>query len=408
MVRLASIAFVLLAACGLVRADDFPVDRVIPKVTTLASPDQQYALYLPPGYSPNRQWAVLIMLDPRGRAEATLARVQEGARRNGWIVMSSYQSRSDTLESVTLFALQALLDESEKRFSTDRRRLYLAGMSGTAKTLWKVVKPLKGSLAGMIGCAGGYSPELPPLTESVPAFYGCTGTHDFNHREMKDLEASLDKLGSPQYLLEFDGGHGWPEAGLDHAIDWLQLSAMKTGLAPPDKQWIAGQFSAARQAALSAPDDFRRGHALQRVAADFRGLHDIGDSAELAARLLDSPEARASAAREAQLREDERKYAGLVNDWFTRMRARFPDGRPQDPPPKPQSLAALKVRSLQKLAAGSDRELADSAIRRLELAFAASNSYLPAEAMQRKEPEIAAASRAVAAAIFPDRAVPPD
>jgi predicted esterase len=404
MVRLACLGFLLLAACGMVRAEDFPVDQVVPRVATLASPDQQYALYLPPGYSPGQPWPVLIMLDPRGRAEPTLARVREGARRNGWIVMSSYQSRSDTLESITLFALQALLDESEKRFSTDRRRLYLAGMSGTAKTLWKVVKPLKGSLAGMIGCAGGYSPELPPLSSAAPAFYGCTGTHDFNHREMKDLESTLDKLGSPQYLLEFEGGHGWPEAGLDHAIDWLQLSAMQTGLAPADKQWIAGQFSAALQAALAAPDDFRRGRALQRVAADFRGLHDIGDTAELSATLLGSPEARASKAREALLREDERKYAGLVNDWFTRMRARFPDGRPQDPPPKPQSLAALKVRSLQKLAAGSDRELADSAIRRLELAFAAANSYLPAEAMQRNEPGIAAASRAVAAAIFPDRA----
>lgn len=390
----------------MVCAEDFPVDQVVPRVATLASPDQQYALYLPPGYSRGQAWPVLIMLDPRGRAEATLARVQEGARRNGWIVMSSYQSRSDTLESITLFALQALLDESEKRFSTDRRRLYLAGMSGTAKTLWKVVKPLKGSLAGMIGCAGGYSPELPPLASPAPAFYGCTGTHDFNHREMKDLEATLDKLGSPQYLLEFEGGHGWPEAGLDHAIDWLQLSAMQTGLAPADKQWITGQFSVARQAALSAPDDFRRGRALQRVAADFRGLHDIGDTADLSARLLGSPAARASEAREAQLREDERKYAGLVNDWFTRMRARFPDGRPQDPPPKPQSLAALKVRSLQKLAAGSDHEQADSAIRRLELAFAAANSYLPAEAMQRNEPGIAAASRAVAATIFPDRASP--
>ncbi|OGT59208.1 MAG: hypothetical protein A3E01_20525 [Gammaproteobacteria bacterium RIFCSPHIGHO2_12_FULL_63_22] len=408
MIRLVSIALLLFTACGTVRAEDLPVDQVVPKLATLASPDQQYALYLPPGYSRSRPWPVLIMLDPRGRAEATLARVQEGARRNGWIVMSSYQSRSDTLESVTLFALQALLDESDKRFSADRRRLYLAGMSGTAKTLWKVVKPLKGSLAGMIGCAGGYSPELPPLTDAAPAFYGCTGTHDFNHGEMKDLDASLDKLGSPHHLLEFEGGHGWPETGLDHAIDWLQLSAMKTGLAPADKQWIAGQFSAARQAALAAPDDFQRGRALQRLAADFQGVHDIGDSAELAARLLGNPEARAAAAREAQLREDERKYAGLVNDWFTRMRARFPDGRPQDPPPKPQSLAALKVRSLQKLAAGGDRELADSAVRRLELAFAASNSYLPAEAMQRKEPGIAAASKAVAAAIFPDRATRAD
>ena len=48
---------------------------------------------------------------------------------------------TDTLESSTLYALQALLTESEKRYSTDRRRLYLAGMSGTAKTLWKVVEP---------------------------------------------------------------------------------------------------------------------------------------------------------------------------------------------------------------------------------------------------------------------------
>lgn len=404
MFRLAAIALVLLATCGIVRAEDFPADQLVAKVATLASPDQQYALYLPPGYSRSRQWPVLIMLDPRGRAEATLARVQDGARRNGWIVMSSHQSRSDTLESITLSALQALLDESDKRFSTDRRRLYLAGMSGTAKTLWKVVKPLKGSLAGMIGCAGGYPPELPALAEAVPAFYGCTGTHDFNHREMKDLEAALDRLGSPQQLLEFEGGHGWPEAGLDLAIDWLQLSAVQTGLTPPDKDWIGQQYSTARQAALSAPDDLRRGRALQRLAADFRGLHDLGDSAQLSAQLLASHDARALAAREARLREDERKYAGLVNDWFTRMRSRFPDGRAQDPPPKAQSLSALKVRSLQKMAAGSDRELADSAIRRLELAFAAANSYLPAQALQVKQPGIAAASRAVASAIFPDRA----
>ncbi len=103
MVRLSAIALVLLATCGIVRAEDLPVDQMIAKVATLASPDQQYALYLPPGYSSSRRWPVLIMLDPRGRAEATLARVQEGARRNGWIVMSSHQSRSDTLESSPRF-----------------------------------------------------------------------------------------------------------------------------------------------------------------------------------------------------------------------------------------------------------------------------------------------------------------
>lgn len=113
MIRFCTLAFLLLAACGVVRAEDFPEDQVVSKIATLASPDQQYARYLPPGYSRDRKWPVLILLDQRGRAEATLARVQQGARRNGWIVMSSYQSRSDTLESITLFALQALLDEND-------------------------------------------------------------------------------------------------------------------------------------------------------------------------------------------------------------------------------------------------------------------------------------------------------
>ena len=165
--------------------------------------------------------------------------------------------------------------------------------------------------------------------------------------------------------------------------------------------------AAARQAgapALAQAGDHQQGRALQRIAADFKNLHDTTGLSDQAARLLASPVAKASKAREAQLREAERKYAAVVNDWYTRMLGLFPDGRPQDPPPKAQSLQALKIRSLQKLAAGPDAELADSAARRLELAFAASNSYLPAAAAQRKQPNIVTASRAVAAAIFPERA----
>lgn len=397
------IAFV----AGLARADDFVADQVVPRVVTAASAEQQYALYLPPGYDPARKWPVLIMLDPRGRAEASLALAVEGARRHGWIVMSSYQSRSDTLESTTLYALQALLDESEKRYSTDRRRLYLAGMSGTAKTLWKVVEPLRGSLAGMIGCGGGRPSELGKLAVSAPPFYGCTGRHDFNHREMLDLEDALAVVRSPQHLQEFAGGHGWPrQGGLTGAIDWLELSAMRSGLAPRRADWIATHYASARQAAEAEPDAYRRWRALRQVLADHAGLVDTGDLAARVTELESSEPVRAGIAHEKELREDERRYAGLVDTWATRMRSRFPDGRPQAPPPKPQSLAELKIRSMQKLAASADPAEADSATRRLELAFAAAAYYLPAEAIQRNEPGHAAASRAVAAAIFPERVQP--
>lgn len=397
--------FALLAmAAGLARADAFVPDQVAPRVVTTASAEQQYALYLPPGYDSARQWPVLIILDPRGRAETSLAMAVEGARRHGWIVMSSYQSRSDTLESTTLYALQALLDESEKRFSTDRRRLYLAGMSGTAKTLWKVVEPLRGSLAGMIGCAGGRPPELGKLSAAAPPFYGCTGRHDFNHREMLELEDALTAVRSPQHLQEFAGGHGWPTPdGLGPAIDWLELSAMRSNLVPRRADWIASHFASARQAGEAEADDYRRWRALRQVLADHAGLVDTGDLAARVAELEAGAAVRAGIARERQLREDERRYAGLVDTWMTRMRSRFPDGRPQDPPGKPQSLSELKVRSMQKLAASSNAADADSATRRLELAYAAAAYYLPAEATQRREPGHVAASRAVAAAIFPER-----
>lgn len=398
------LALLLLLAASTCRAGGFPVDQVVPRVATLASAGQEYALYLPPGYSTQRQWPVLILLDPRGRADTTLALAVEGARRHGWVLMSSYQSRSDGLESVTLFALQALLDESERRFSTDRRRLYLAGMSGTAKTLWKVVEPLRGSLAGMIGCAGGRPPELGKLTAAAPPFFGCTGAHDFNHREMLDLEETLAALHSPQHLQEFPGGHGWPTQGLGEAIDWLELSAMRTGLSPRRADWIATNYAAALRAAEAETDPYRRWRRLRQVLADHAGLVETAELARRVAELEASAAIREGSARERKLRDDERRYAGLVDAWATRMRARFPDGRPQAPPPKAQSLSQLKVRSLQKLAAGTDPAEADSALRRLELAYVAAAYYLPAEAMQRREPGHAAASRAIAAAIFPDRA----
>lgn len=403
--RLALCALLALSAPSpRAQAREFPVDEVIPQVATLASPAQQYSLYLPPGYDPARRWPLLVILDPRGRGER-IAMAVDGARRHGWIVMASYQSRSDTLESVTLLALQALLDESDRRVSADRARLYLAGMSGTAKTLWTVVEPLRGSLAGMIGCAGGRDASLPPPARSTPPFYGCTGDFDFNHREMLALDAQLAAAGSPHRLERFAGGHGWM-GDFGPAIDWLQLMAMRAGSVPRDEAWIAARYAAERAAGEAQPDDYRRWLALAPLLEDYRGLApDDGLAARVQA-LAGLPEVQAQRRREAELAGDEQRYQGVVNEWAGRMRARFPDGSPQDPPTRGESLNALKIRSLQKQAASDDRLLAESARRRLELAYAAAHSYLPAEARERKLPAHEKAALAVAAAIFPERAAP--
>jgi hypothetical protein len=44
---------------------------------------------------------VLVMLDARGRGNASTRLAMAGARRHGWIVLSAHQSRSDTNELET-------------------------------------------------------------------------------------------------------------------------------------------------------------------------------------------------------------------------------------------------------------------------------------------------------------------
>jgi hypothetical protein len=135
-------------------------ERLDDKVATQADPAQQYALYFPDGAS--ARTPLLIVLDPRGRGAMARDLVLDGARARGWAVMASWQSRSDTQEGITLRAIDALAAR-ERPCSARSERVYLAGMSGTAKTLWVVQPVLHDRIAGLIGSGGARPPELPAL-----------------------------------------------------------------------------------------------------------------------------------------------------------------------------------------------------------------------------------------------------
>lgn len=385
-----------------------PRDRVVAQVTTLAHADQQYSLYLPADYTPQRRWPLLIVLDARGRGEDTLRLALEGARSNGWIVMSSHQSRSDTAESVTLQALQALLDEAAQRYAYDRRRLYLAGFSGTAKTLWTVVAPLRGQLAGMIGCGGGRPPELGPLRLPQPAFFGMAGSGDFNYQEMRELDAELAQAGAVHRLAIFDGGHEWPAdpAVFAAAIDWLELMAMRAGTAPRREAWIDAQLARARIAVAAVPDALQRWRRSEQLARDFDGLRDVQAERDAAARLADSAEVRAGLSVEHRLRAAERRHAQRFDEWRARAGQRFVEGRRQDPPSAARALSELRIGRLREQAAADDPAVAASARRSLERDYVATAFYLPEQLVAQGDLPRAAAMLAIASAIFPERPQP--
>src|SRR4029077_12302821 len=102
---------------------------------------------------------------------------------NGWLGRSAEGGRSDDREQLTFDALQALLREAGARYAYDPRRVYVAGMSGTAESLWVADRALHGLVTGYIGAGGGRPSELGALKDP-PLFFGFAGKLDFNYREM--------------------------------------------------------------------------------------------------------------------------------------------------------------------------------------------------------------------------------
>ena len=67
-------------------------------VVCAADPSKRYALYLPSDWTPDRAWPLLVVLDARGRALHAIERFVPAAEQYGWVVASSYDSASDTVE----------------------------------------------------------------------------------------------------------------------------------------------------------------------------------------------------------------------------------------------------------------------------------------------------------------------
>jgi dienelactone hydrolase len=377
--------------------DAWPVDAVITKVATKADPSQQYSLYLPPHYSTQRRWPVLVMLDARGHGEAALRLAVDGARANGWIVVSSYQSRSDTNEIVTLQAIQALLREALQGLASDPRRIYLAGLSGTAKTLWTRAEQLNPLLAGMIGCGGGRPPELGALRKPPAAFLGMAGTEDFNYEEMRDLDAELADAGATHRLLVFPGVHGWPPAEtFTEAIGWLELVAMRDARTMRREDWIDARFAADHARAISETG-LERWRRLDQMARDYRGLRDVGSIQAEADTLRRQPGVRRQVAGERRLRSDELEATHRLDAWIARVGGRGPEAHIA----VTGALAELRVASLREMANGSDRNLAQSARRRIERILAFTGFYLPGQFAKQGETARAVAMLRLALDIEP-------
>ncbi len=216
--------------------------------------------------------------------------------------------------------LAALTNDVASRLAVDPKRVYLAGMSGGARTALGVALASK-EIAGVIASSAGYPDTNVRKTLSFPLF-ATAGTEDFNHLEMRKLDRALT---TPHRLVIFNGGHVWLSSELAmQAIEWMELHAMKAGLKPEDDAEI-DRLLASRVAAAGTGNDKDTFRALQAIADDFQGLRDVSAHAKRAAELGRDKGVRA--ALDAERDEDRREEAMLSEVSALAARLRSDDRR---------------------------------------------------------------------------------
>ncbi|HMD32551.1 MAG TPA: hypothetical protein VKG84_11630 [Candidatus Acidoferrales bacterium] len=326
-----------------------PTDVVLPDVPEKSDPAQTFALYLPPEYSAAKRWPVIYAFDWAARGKVPAELLYPAARKLGYIVIGSNNSRNGSAKE-SLEAALALWRDARARFSIDEHQVYATGFSGASRSAF-VFADQCGCVQGVIAVGAGLPALAGPLRGLSYGVFMTLGVNDFNYPELVELEQVLDSLHVPNRLRRFDGDHQWPPAEiLAEGVDWLQLEAMRQGRRPKDEAFIAGMSARSLERAeadekagdlLSAYEEYRKS------AEEFAGIGDAAPFASRAAAMKVSPDLQKSRKQE---REDIARQKRLVGDVEQQL-ASLPPG----------SVEVTRRASDIKAMAGELRDSADNA-----------------------------------------------
>lgn len=402
--RLAILVVVVLPALAAAAEEDrYPRGEIVPRIVCRSDPRFSFALYLPKKLDASGSRPLLLLFDARGRGALAAERFREGAERFGWMIISSNDTRSDDAAAPNGEAIQALWKDAQIRFPVDTRRIVTAGFSGGARLAFAVAMSRGSASGGVIAVSGGLPTGEPAKSDPGFPVFGTAGTRDFNYREMRSLDRSLEKTGASHRLEVFDGGHEWPPADVAaRAVAWIEVQAMKRGTRGADPA-LSGQLldeALARSRSLEAAGDLASAYETALSASrDFEKVAPTGKVRETAARLKAAALPLIAEAERRDVRED---------STVRRLREEL-DKILADPDPLPFAtvVSRLEIARLRERSASSSGPEADrlSAARIVEDLFAQTVFYRPRAFIEKNEPRKAALSLEIATSLKPDSPV---
>lgn len=394
---LAAALFLLAAEPQAPAPPDLPHGRIVDRIACAGAPGQTYALYLPAGYTADRAWPILYVMDPRSRGTKAAETFRAGAEKYGFILASSDNTLSDGPMEPNIQAMRAMWADTHSRLRIDERRTYAAGFSGTVRSAIVLARSAPGTLAGIVAAGAGFPFDTPPRKGDPFVFFGTIGDKDFNYYEVTDLEPRLQEAGIAHHVEIFDGVHQWPPEELAaRALGWLDLQAMKSGARAKDPGLVEAQWTDAlsrARAAESAGDLFQAHRLYAAAAADFAGLRDIAEASKKTAELAANPALQKDwKERAARIQRDKELLAtapGILGS--------------ADPATVFQVVSALKIRELRERSKnGKDADDRLSAQRVLNTIAVQTGFYLPTMYNERRQYDRSVFVLSIAAEVSPD------
>ncbi len=396
MPRLLGLALALtpIAIPNRVAAAELPKGTIIERVASTSDPSRSYALYLPSSLDPSKKAPLLYVFDPAGRGALAAELFREGAERNGWIIVSSNDTRSDNDWEPNRRAVAALWNEPQaKGFPVDERRVYAAGFSGGAVLAWAIGLDT-GRFAGIIASGGRLPDELSPPATIPFAWFGAAGTTDFNFPKMHALDELLEKKKAPRRLEIFEGTHQWMPAHLAaEAIDWMELLAMRGGKRPADEGFINLRFRGALERVRALEREAKLLESLRLARATirtFENLVEVAPLREIESRLAATETLKSAIRAERAALDYEAAYESTIFRTLAGLAAA------DSPPAMPRLVSALRIEELEQKSQLKNGAEAAAARRVLERLFTQASYYFWKEMVERKRWDLGATALTLA------------
>jgi len=212
--------------------------RIYPVVTCMKDHSFSYAVYLPKSYTPSIKWPVIIAFDPHASGLLPVEKYKDLAEKYGYIIMGSNDSKNGQDMNTSAIIMDAMMGETQLRYSIDTSRVCVMGFSGGAR-IAIILGFFMGGPSGVIGCGAGF-PQTTQRAAYRPDFIAMVGNSDFNMTELVNLDKQLDELKFPHAFIMFNGIHDWPPTEvMEKGFIWNEFCAMRKNKIKKDNAMIS-------------------------------------------------------------------------------------------------------------------------------------------------------------------------